>query len=55
VEALPKVNSIRVYGVTRNVFTLTGYSGPDPEVPGGIDNQLFPRSRTFTAGVDVQF
>jgi len=54
VEAIPKVDGIRIYGAAQNVFTITGYSGPDPEVPGGIDNQLFPRSRTFTAGVNVQ-
>jgi len=53
-EAIPKVDGIRIYGAAQNVVTLTGYSGPDPEVPGGIDNQLFPRSRTVTAGVDVQ-
>jgi len=53
-EALGTVERIRVFGSIRNAFTITGYSGPDPEVPGGIDNSLFPRSRTFTAGVNVQ-
>jgi iron complex outermembrane receptor protein len=42
------------------VFVLTGYSGPDPEVGGpgssniGIDDQIYPRSRTFTAGINLQ-
>lgn len=55
VRTLPGVSQLRVYGTARNLFTITGYSGPDPEVPGGIDNNLYPRSQSFTAGVNVQF
>ncbi len=50
---LPGVDRIRAFGTIQNAFVITGYSGPDPEVVG-IDNNLFPRSRTFTAGVNVQ-
>jgi TonB-dependent starch-binding outer membrane protein SusC len=47
---------IRVSGTVQNAFTLTGYSGVDPEAGlGGIDNNIYPRSRTFTAGVNVNF
>jgi len=53
-DLIGTVERLRVFGSVRNAFTVTGYSGPDPEVPGGIDNSLFPRSRTFTAGVNVQ-
>lgn len=55
VRTLPGVSQLRVYGTARNLFTITGYSGPDPEVPFGIDNNLYPRSQTFTAGVNIQF
>lgn len=53
-DLIGTVDRLRLFGSIRNAFTITGYSGPDPEVPGGIDNTLFPRSRTFTAGVNVQ-
>lgn len=49
------VSQLRVYGSASNLFTITGYSGPDPEVSNGIDNNLYPRSRTFTAGINLQF
>jgi len=54
IRGVPSVNNLRVYGAVQNAFVITGYSGPDPEVPGGIDNNLYPRSRTFTAGVNIQ-
>ncbi|WP_320002631.1 SusC/RagA family TonB-linked outer membrane protein [Shiella aurantiaca] len=46
---------IRAYTTVQNVFTLTGYSGVDPEIFGGIDNNLYPRSITFTLGVNATF
>ena len=54
IEAIPGVNSVRVYGTVRNAFVLTGYNGPDPEVSNGIDDTLYPRSRTFTTGLNVR-
>jgi len=39
----------------QNVFTFTGYSGVDPERPGGIDNNLFPIPRTFNLGLRLTF
>jgi iron complex outermembrane receptor protein len=60
IDAIPGVNRVRVYGSIQNAFVLTGYSGPDPEVSNpddediGIDDSLYPRSRTFTAGLNVQ-
>lgn len=52
---LPGVSQARIFTTARNLFVLSGYSGPDPEVTNGIDNSLFPRSRSFTAGVNLQF
>lgn len=47
---------LRVFGGVQNAFTLTGYSGPDPMAGlNGIDNNIYPRSRTFSAGVSVGF
>ena len=46
---------IRLYGTVQNVFTLTEYEGLDPEVGGGIDNNMYPRPRTFMFGVNIDF
>ncbi|MDO7742872.1 MAG: TonB-dependent receptor, partial [Pedobacter sp.] len=39
----------------QNVFTITKYSGLDPEVPNGVDNNLYPRPRVFSLGLNVNF
>lgn len=47
---------LRVFGTLQNAFTITGYSGVDPTAGLlGIDNNIYPRARTFTAGLDIQF
>lgn len=40
-----------IYGTVQNVFTITNYKGLDPEVDGGIDNNVYPRPRTFLLGL----
>ena len=60
------LNTLRVYGTVYNVFTLTGYDGLDPEVnpdasrngdypTPGLDYGSYPRPRSFTFGVNVEF
>jgi iron complex outermembrane receptor protein len=50
------VNDLRIYGTVQNAFTLTGYSGVDPTAGfNGIDNNIYPRSRTFSAGLSLGF
>lgn len=39
----------------QNVFVITKYEGLDPEIAGGIDNNLYPRPITFTLGLNVNF
>lgn len=41
--------------VVSNVFVLTKYSGLDPEVNGGIDNNIYPRPRTFSLNLSFDF
>jgi TonB-dependent starch-binding outer membrane protein SusC len=57
-------NSIRIWAGMQNVFTITNYSGLDPEIGGngrdnfggnGIDNSNFPRPRTFLVGANIKF
>ncbi len=53
--------SVRLYASTQNLFTITGYSGIDPEVGGGsvtargFDNGVYPQGRTFLAGAQFTF
>lgn len=52
--------NLDVYGQAENVFTITGYKGLDPELLPGeygarIDNGAYPRPRTFTIGLNLQF
>jgi len=55
------VNSLRLYGYCSNLAVITGYSGIDPEVritglePGIDKRDSYPRTRTFSFGVNVSF
>ncbi|MCW0481875.1 SusC/RagA family TonB-linked outer membrane protein [Gaoshiqia sediminis] len=62
-----KANNLRIYGSIYNVFTLSGYSGLDPEVntndnmnnarypTPGLDWGTYPRARQFVLGLNVTF
>jgi iron complex outermembrane receptor protein len=53
---LRQVDEVRVFGTVQNVFTVTDYSGVDPSAGlNGIDNNIYPRSRTFSLGVTLGF
>ena len=45
----------RIYAAATNVATFTKYKGLDPEVSGGIDNNLYPRPFTVQLGLNVNF
>ena len=51
---------MRLYAQVKNAFTLTKYTGFDPEIAGGIletgiDRGAYPQARTFALGLDVNF
>ena len=46
---------INLSAMVQNVFTITGYSGVDPECAGGIDMSVYPRPRIFTLTVGLEF
>jgi TonB-dependent SusC/RagA subfamily outer membrane receptor len=54
-------NKLRVYAGVQNLFTITNYSGYDPEVSSnalfsrGIDSASYPNARTFTFGFNASF
>ena len=45
----------RIYLAATNVFTITKYDGLDPEVFGGIDNEVYPRPFTIQCGLNLNF
>lgn len=49
------LSNLRIYMSAQNLFTLTKYSGFDPEVSGGVDNSNYPLTRTVSFGVDIKF
>jgi TonB-linked SusC/RagA family outer membrane protein len=57
----PYIRNLRIYATVRNLVTMTGYSGLDPELQDtgfttGIDNRgFYPRTTSFTAGLNVGF
>ncbi|MDX1907584.1 MAG: TonB-dependent receptor [Bacteroidia bacterium] len=57
--ALPGLRSdkirVQVSAIAQNVFVLTSYSGLDPEIAGGIDNNFYPRPRTLSLSINLNF
>jgi iron complex outermembrane receptor protein len=49
------VATLRVTANVSNVFIVTKYTGLDPEVQYGIDNNLYPRPRVYSLGVNMTF
>ena len=58
-----KISRLRFYAQAENAFTLTRYTGCDPEVTGGngfgsdagIDRGVYPQARTITFGLNLNF
>ncbi|MEO5681684.1 MAG: TonB-dependent receptor [Chitinophagaceae bacterium] len=57
------LTKVRLYVSSQNLFTITKYSGLDPEIgvqggnatQNGVDNGVYPSSRFFTFGLNVTF
>jgi hypothetical protein len=58
-----KIESLRLYTNIQNLWTITGYSGYDPEVGVsttsanvyGLDNGRYPSPTTYSVGVNLTF
>ncbi|MBO5619849.1 MAG: TonB-dependent receptor [Paludibacteraceae bacterium] len=50
-----RCSRLRLYATASNLFTITKYSGYDPEVGSGVDYGNYPQSRTFTFGLNATF
>ena len=57
------ISKVRIYVSSQNLFTITKYTGLDPEIgmqagsatQNGVDNGTYPSSRYFTFGLNVTF
>jgi len=52
-------SKLRVYVQVKNAFTITKYTGYDPEISGGIldtgiDRGAYPQARTYAFGLDIK-
>lgn len=47
--------NLKINANVQNAFIITKYKGLDPEVNGGIDNNFYPRPRTFVLGLNLNF
>ena len=64
-KSIKWISKLRVYATGNNLLVLTNYKGFDPEINSdassngvpslGVDYSSFPKSRTFTFGVNLQF
>jgi iron complex outermembrane receptor protein len=50
-----KVASLKASFNVENVFVITKYTGLDPEISSGIDNNIYPRPRVFSLGVNLTY
>jgi TonB-linked SusC/RagA family outer membrane protein len=63
VPSIKGISRLRIYVSANNLFTITQYSGFDPEVNSyagsnttiGIDNLVYPQSKSFLGGVQLTF
>ncbi len=55
IKAKDRTMNLNLYFTVQNVCTISKYKGLDPEVFNGIDNNLYPRPRTFILGAKFNF
>lgn len=49
------LTNARIFGIARNLFTVTKYTGYDPEVDSNLQLGNYPNTRQFSFGVEVSF
>lgn len=52
---IDRSGSLNLFATVQNVATITRYSGIDPEVFSGIDNNMYPRPRMYMLGLKFNF
>lgn len=54
-DMVDKIDFLKVFATVQNPLLVTEYKGLDPEINNGIDNNIYPRSRTFLFGLNARF
>lgn len=60
-NVIKPIKSLRIYATARDLFVFTNYTGLDPEVninglePGFEERNVYPKTRTFMMGLQVNF
>ena len=54
-DGLCETEKAQFYASAQNLFTITNYSGMDPEVGGGVDIGFYPQARTYILGAVIDF
>lgn len=49
------LSDLRVYFSAENLFTVTDYTGLDPEIVDLVDYGTYPQAQSFTIGVNIKF
>jgi iron complex outermembrane receptor protein len=54
-QVLRNQGTLRLNLSVQNVFVITKYSGLDPEISWGVDNNFYPRPRIIALGLNMDF
>lgn len=52
-KIFPNSGNLGISFNVQNLFIITKYKGVNPEIPTGIDNNLYPRPRTYVLGLNL--
>ena len=53
-NVINKKIGLTITAVVQNIFTITGYSGLDPEISNGIDNNIYPRPTIYSLNINIK-
>ncbi len=49
------IKGVRIFGVGRNLWTVTQYKGADPEIDSNLQLGKYPNTRQFAVGAELTF
>lgn len=49
------IEQVKLFGIARNLFTITNFTGYDPEVDSNLVQYNYPNTRQFVIGLEVTF
>jgi hypothetical protein len=52
-KVFKNTGDLKISANVQNVFIITKYDGVDPEVNNGVDNNFYPRPRTYVLGLNL--